>query len=91
MSVQGPLARSVADVRLGLAAISCDPRDPCWVPRARPSTCHTRRFVLRYALRSKVIRSTLRYRRRCGAADWLADGFRRRAGHAAAAAETAAL
>src|SRR5664279_1573741 len=31
MSVQGPLARSVADVRLGLAAMSArDPRDPWW-------------------------------------------------------------
>jgi amidase len=33
MSVQGPLARRVADVRLGLAAMSMrDPRDPWWVP-----------------------------------------------------------
>ncbi len=33
MSVQGPLARRVADVRLGLAAMSArDPRDPWWVP-----------------------------------------------------------
>ena len=33
MSVQGPLARTVADVRLGLAAMSArDPRDPWWVP-----------------------------------------------------------
>jgi amidase len=33
MSVQGLLARSVADVRLGLAAASAaDPRDPWWVP-----------------------------------------------------------
>ena len=33
MSVQGPLARSVADVRLGLAAMAArDPRDPWWVP-----------------------------------------------------------
>jgi amidase len=33
MSVQGPLARSVADVRLGLAAMTVrDPRDPWWVP-----------------------------------------------------------
>src|SRR5450755_98072 len=33
MSVQGPLARSVADVRLGLAAMSArDPRDPWWTP-----------------------------------------------------------
>jgi len=33
MSVQGPLARRVADVRLGLAAMSVrDPRDPWWVP-----------------------------------------------------------
>jgi amidase len=33
MSVQGPLARRVADVRLGLAAMSTrDPRDPWWVP-----------------------------------------------------------
>ena len=33
MSVQGPLARSVADVRLGLAAMAeRDPRDPWWTP-----------------------------------------------------------
>jgi amidase len=33
MSVQGPLAREVRDVRLGLAAMSArDPRDPWWVP-----------------------------------------------------------
>lgn len=32
MSVQGPLARTVADLRLGLAAMSArDPRDPWWV------------------------------------------------------------
>jgi amidase len=33
MSVQGVLARSVRDVRLGLAAMAApDPRDPWWVP-----------------------------------------------------------
>jgi amidase len=33
MSVQGPLARSVADLRLALEAMSgADPRDPWWVP-----------------------------------------------------------
>jgi amidase len=33
MSVQGPLAREVRDVRLALAAMSVrDPRDPWWVP-----------------------------------------------------------
>ena len=33
MSVQGPLAREVADVRLGLEVMSLrDPRDPWWVP-----------------------------------------------------------
>jgi amidase len=33
MSVQGPLARHVPDLRLGLAAMSgFDPRDPWWVP-----------------------------------------------------------
>lgn len=33
MSTQGPLAREVGDVRLGLAAMSArDPRDPFWVP-----------------------------------------------------------
>jgi len=32
MSVQGPLARNVADIRLGLAAMAArDPRDPWWV------------------------------------------------------------
>ena len=33
MSVQGPLARSVRDLRLALAAMAApDPRDPWWVP-----------------------------------------------------------
>jgi amidase len=33
MSVQGPMARRVADVRLGLAAMAGrDPRDPWWTP-----------------------------------------------------------
>ena len=33
MSVQGPLARRVADVRLGLAAMAArDPHDVWWVP-----------------------------------------------------------
>lgn len=33
MSVQGPLARTVADIRLGLQAMSqADARDPWWVP-----------------------------------------------------------
>src|SRR5690606_32859352 len=33
MSVQGPLARSVRDLRLALLAMSAaDPRDPWWVP-----------------------------------------------------------
>ena len=33
MSVQGPLARCVADLRLGLAVMAAaDPRDPTWVP-----------------------------------------------------------
>ena len=33
MSVQGPIARQVADVRMGLAALAQrDPRDPWWVP-----------------------------------------------------------
>ncbi|MEZ5649696.1 MAG: amidase family protein [Burkholderiaceae bacterium] len=33
MSVQGPLARTVADVRVALQAMSAgDPRDPWWVP-----------------------------------------------------------
>ena len=33
MSVQGPIAREVRDVRIGLAAMAApDPRDPWWVP-----------------------------------------------------------
>lgn len=33
MSVQGPLARSIADLRLGYHAMACyDGRDPAWVP-----------------------------------------------------------
>src|SRR5437763_12413439 len=33
MSVQGPLARRIRDLRIGLAAMAqFDPRDPWWVP-----------------------------------------------------------
>jgi len=33
MAVSGPIARSIADLRLGLAAMAApDPRDPWWVP-----------------------------------------------------------
>ncbi len=33
LSVQGPIARTVNDVRLGFAAMAArDPRDPWWVP-----------------------------------------------------------
>ena len=39
MSAQGPLARSVGDVRLALEVMSQrDPRDPWWVPRATGRT-----------------------------------------------------
>ncbi|MCH5142031.1 amidase, partial [Mammaliicoccus sciuri] len=32
-AVSGPLGRSIADLRLGLAAMAApDPRDPWWVP-----------------------------------------------------------
>ncbi|MBS0224330.1 MAG: amidase family protein [Proteobacteria bacterium] len=43
MSVQGPLARRVSDLRLGLAAMAAaDPRDPTWVPAplAGPPPAH---------------------------------------------------
>ena len=37
MSTQGPIAREVRDVRLGLAAMAAaDPRDPWWVPAPLP-------------------------------------------------------
>ncbi|MBN9084581.1 MAG: amidase [Rhizobiales bacterium 62-17] len=39
MSVQGPLARTVADVHLGLRALNQpDARDPWWVPAPLPAT-----------------------------------------------------
>ena len=31
-AVSGPLARSIADLRLGLAMAAPDPRDPWWAP-----------------------------------------------------------
>jgi amidase len=49
MSVQGPLARRVADVRLGLAAMaSRDPRDPWWagVPLDGPAPSRPLRVAL---------------------------------------------
>ncbi|HEX3176549.1 MAG TPA: amidase [Methylomirabilota bacterium] len=49
MSVQGPLARRVADVRLGLAAMAArDPRDPWWagVPLDGPAPARPVRVAL---------------------------------------------
>jgi amidase len=49
MSVQGPLARRVADVRLGLAAMAArDPRDPWWagVPLEGPAPARPIRVAL---------------------------------------------
>ena len=49
MSVQGPLARRVADVRLGLAAMAArDPRDPWWagVPLDGPAPVRPIRVAL---------------------------------------------
>lgn len=49
MSVQGPLARKVRDLRLGLAAMATrDPRDPWWVPA--PSTGDVPARPIRVAL-----------------------------------------
>lgn len=50
MAVSGPLARSIADVRLGLQAMSRgDPRDPWWVPAPMTGIVGPRRaaFCLR--------------------------------------------
>jgi amidase len=49
LSVQGPFARTVADVRLALAAMSArDPRDPWWVPAPLegPIPAHPRRVAV---------------------------------------------
>ena len=49
MAVSGPLARSAADLRLGLAALSQpDPRDPWWTP-APPPAPYARRAALALA------------------------------------------
>lgn len=47
MAVSGPLARSIADVRLGLAAMAApDPRDPWWVPAPLEGPSAPRRAAL---------------------------------------------
>lgn len=47
MAVSGPLARSIADVRLGLAAMAApDPRDPWWVPAPLEGPAVPRRAAL---------------------------------------------
>ena len=47
MSVQGPLARTVADARLGFAAMAArDPRDPWWVPVPLDGPPLAKRFVV---------------------------------------------
>ncbi|MDP4023329.1 amidase family protein [Methylobacterium sp. NEAU 140] len=47
MAVSGPLARSVADLRLGLAAMAApDPRDPWWVPAPLEGPAVPRRAAL---------------------------------------------
>ncbi len=75
MSVQGPLARSVADIRLGLEAMAAgDARDPWWVPA--PLTGPTAARPVRVAVTvnaagidaSAEISDTIRR-----AAGWLAD------------------
>lgn len=49
MAVSGPLARSAADLRLGLQALSApDPRDPWWTP-APPPAPYARRAALALA------------------------------------------
>ncbi|MDX5499008.1 MAG: amidase family protein [Rhodobacterales bacterium] len=47
MSVQGPMARSIADVRLALAAMAGrDMRDPWWVPAPLEGPAYARRAAL---------------------------------------------
>jgi amidase len=47
MAVSGPLARSIADVRLGLAVMAAaDPRDPWWVPAPLDGPAVPRRAAL---------------------------------------------
>ncbi|MGH1572950.1 amidase family protein [Methylobacterium sp. P31] len=47
MAVSGPLARSIADVRLGLHAMAApDPRDPWWVPAPLEGPAVPRRVAL---------------------------------------------
>jgi amidase len=51
MSVQGPLARSVADVRLGLIAMAArDPRDPWWTPAPLDGPVPSSRRPIRVAV-----------------------------------------
>ncbi|HEY4295754.1 MAG TPA: amidase family protein, partial [Paraburkholderia sp.] len=58
MAVQGPLARNMRDIRLGLQAMSAgDPRDPTWV--AAPLTWPTTRAPIRVALVDEIEGATV--------------------------------
>jgi len=94
MSVQGPLARTVADIRLGLQAMAAaDPRDPWWVPA--PLTGPTLPRPLRVAVTVSAARTNAQapiadaIRR---AARWLEEaGYVVEAAEPPAMAEAAAL
>jgi amidase len=75
MSVQGPLARTVQDTRLGLQAMSAfDPRDPWWVPAplqgptsARPIRVAVSTTMAHATVHPEIVAAIER------AAGWLAD------------------
>jgi amidase len=78
LSVQGPLARTVRDVRLGLAAMAAgDARDPWWVPAplVGPSPGGPLRIAVvteAHALAGERLHPSVTQTMR-QAADWLAD------------------
>src|SRR5260370_1083712 len=56
MSVQGTLARSVADVRLGLVAMAArDPRDPWWTPVPLEGPAPSSRQPIRVAVVTEAL------------------------------------
>ena len=62
MSVQGPIAREVRDVRLGLAAMAeADPRDPLWVPAPLegPALAHPIRVAVAECEAHPAVRAAL--------------------------------
>ena len=78
-AVSGPLARSIADLRLGLAAMAApDPRDPWWAPAPLEGPAAPKRVALCFypdglETEPAVVKALQDAARRLGEAGWRVD------------------